>query len=138
MGELEEFLEHYGVQGMKWGQRKAANKANVARLRKKGLSKRKAKNTNRYQNNIDAQRMVAAKRNGEVNVLRRLNNRAISNQMLSLRTIAKHPLSTEKAAQTQLKKNIETQSKIANGEKKATAALLRFQGISIADINYAL
>ncbi len=36
--EVDEFLEHYGVQGMKWGARRASNRASVAKLQGKGLS----------------------------------------------------------------------------------------------------
>ncbi len=41
--DVDEFLEHFGVQGMKWGSRRAANKSNVANLQRKGLSSRQAK-----------------------------------------------------------------------------------------------
>ncbi len=57
--EVEDFLEHFGVKGMRWGLRREANKSNIARLQSKGLTKRQAKNTNRYQNRVDAQRMTA-------------------------------------------------------------------------------
>lgn len=134
----EYFLEHYGVQGMKWGARRAANKANIARLKDQGLTKRQAKVTNRAQNIVDAQRMTATGRQGKVNALRQLNNRAISNTRLSLSTIAKHPLSSKKAATLQLKKNRENQIKILNGEKKVSAALLRVGGVSIKDIDYSI
>lgn len=132
----ENYVEHYGVQGMKWGVRRRANKANVASLQGKGLTKRQAKNTNRYQNRVDAQRMAATGRQGKVGVLKQLNNRAISNLSLSLGTMVRHPLSTKKAANLQLKKNKDIQKKIGNGEKRVTAALLRLQGVSIKDIDY--
>ncbi len=135
--ELAVFLEHYGVQGMKWGTRRASNKSNVARLQGKGLSKRTAKNTTRYQNRVDSQRMAATGRQGKVSVLKQLNNRGKSNMMLGLGTIAKHPLSTKKAATLQLQKNQNFQTKINNGEKRVSASLLRLQGISIKDINYS-
>lgn len=134
----ENALEHYGVQGMKWGVRRATNKANVSALREKGLSRRTAKKTNRYQNRVDAQRMAATGRNGKVGVLKQLKNRAVSNQMLSLRTVARHPLSTKKAATMQLQRNQKTQARIANGEKRVTATLLKLGGVSIKDINYKL
>lgn len=131
------YLEHYGVQGMKWGVRRATNKANVSRLREKGLSKRAAKNTNRYQNAVDKQRMAATGRNGKVGVLKQLNNRATSNARLGVGTVLRHPLSTKKAAARQLEKNEVTKQKILNGEKRVTATLLKMQGISIADIDYS-
>ncbi len=134
--EVDDFLEHFGVQGMKWGIRKASNKSTVAKLQRKGLSKRQAKNTNRYQNRVDAQRMMATGRRGKVSALKQLRNRTISNTMLSLSTVAKHPLSSKKAATLQLQKNQQAQVKIKNGEKQVTATLLRLQGISIKDINY--
>lgn len=137
--EIDEtyYLKHYGVQGMKWGVRRATNKENVSRLREKGLSKRAAKNTNRYQNNVDKQRMAATGRNGKVSVLKQLRNISTSNAMLSLGTVARHPLSTKKAAAEQLKKNEVTQQMILDGKKRVTATLLKMQGISIADIDYS-
>lgn len=133
----EYYLEHYGVQGMKWGARRAANKANVARLQGKGLSKKEATRTNRAQNIVDAQRMTATGRQGKVSVLRQLNNRAISNTRLGLGTVVRHPLSAKKAAKLQLQKNEITQKQIANGEKKVTAALLRMQKVSIKDLDFS-
>lgn len=132
----EVYLEHYGVQGMKWGVRREANKTNVATLRAKGLTRRQAKNTNRAQNSIDKQRMAASGRQGKVHVLKQLRNRAASNQMLNLSTIVKHPLSTQKAAQLQLEKNKVTQAKIANGQKRVKSRLLKMQGVSIKDLNF--
>lgn len=135
---LNEFLEHYGVQGMKWGKRKSTNKANVARLQAQGLSKRQAKSTTRFQNRVDAQRMAATGRNGKVSVLRQLNNRAISNASLNFSTVLKHPLSAKKAANLQLEKNKKTQRKIINGEKRVTAALIKLGGVSIKDIDFSI
>lgn len=137
--EIDEyFLQHYGVQGMKWGQRKAANKANVARLQSQGLSKRQAKNTNRAQNRVDAQRMAATGRNGKVSALKQLQNRGVSNTNLSIGTIARHPLSTKKAANLQLQKNQKLKDKIANGEKKASALILKVGGVSIKDLDFSV
>jgi len=135
--DIYDFLEHYGVQGMKWGQRRAANKANVARLRESGLSKRQAKNTNRYQNRVDKQRMAATGRQGKVSVLKQLSNRSYSNLTLSPLTILKHPLSTKKAAQLQLQKNAKVQEKIGKGQKKVSATLLKVAGVSIKDVDYS-
>lgn len=135
---IEDFLEHYGVQGMKWGVRRAANKASVAKFRKQGLTGRQAKRTVRYQNRVDAQKMAATGRAGKVNVLRQLSNRAISNQMLSIGTVARHPLSTKKAAARQLEKNKKTQAKIANGEAKVRNWMFEQSGISIKNIDYDL
>lgn len=138
LGEDLEFLSHYGVQGMKWGQRRATNRESRQRLESKGLSKRTAKNTVRAQNRVDAQKMAATGRNGKVTVLKQLQNRTISNTMLSPGTILRHPLSTKKAANRQLGKTAELQAKIANGEKRVTASLLKLQGVSIADMNFSL
>ncbi len=134
--DVNEFLEHYGVQGMKWGQRRASNKASVASLRSKGLSKRQAKGTTRYQNKVDAQRMTAMGRQGKVNALKQLQNRGTSNTMLSPSTILRNPLSSKKAAKNQLEKNKVLQQKIGRGEKKVTATLIKLGGVSIKDINY--
>lgn len=134
----KDYLEHFGVQGMKWGVRRATNKANVAKLQEKGLTKRQAKATNRAQNMVDAQRMAAVGRQGKVSVLKQLNNRAIATQSLSLGTMARHPLSVKKATTLQLQKNQETQAKIALGEKRVTATLLKLQGVSIKDLDFAI
>jgi len=138
LAEDLDFLMHYGVQGMKWGKRRATNKESRERLQGKGLSKRQAKNTVRAQNRIDAQKMAATGRNGKVSALKQLNNRMISNTMLSPGTILRHPLSTKKAANRQLGKTTELQSKIAKGEKRVTASLLKLQGISIKDLDFSL
>lgn len=136
MKTADDFLEHYGVQGMKWGVRRATNKANVQRLRDSGLSKRQAKNTNRAQNAIDKQRMTATGRQGKVGLVKQARNRVASSQMLSLGTIVRHPLSSKKAAIRQLQKNKEKQQKILNGEARVTAALAKFNGISVKDLNF--
>lgn len=134
----EAYLEHYGVQGMKWGVRRAANKSRVAALQSKGLTKKQAKATNRAQNRIDMQRMAASGRQGKVSVLKQMQNRAVSNASLSARAILKHPLSTQKAATYQLERNQETQHKILNGQKKVTATLLKWQGVSVKDLDFSL
>lgn len=134
--EVEDFLEHFGVKGMRWGLRREANKSNVARLQNKGLTKRQAKNTNRYQNRVDAQRMTAKRMAGKANALQQLNNHMISNTMLSPSTALRHPLSSKKAAVLQLKKNQAVQTKIKKGESKVNSFFLKAQGISIKDIDY--
>lgn len=51
MAEVEEFLEHYGVKGMKWGQRKTREQRQAARVQKikakgqKKLAREKAVNS---------------------------------------------------------------------------------------------
>lgn len=133
---LEEFLSHYGVIGQKWGVRRASNKAARAKLMSKGLSKRQAKGTVRAQNIIDRQRAAAFQTRGEIGVRQMLRSRGISNMNLSLSTIVRHPLSTRNAARTQLQRNTVLQSRIANGEKRVTASLLRLRGVSIADLSF--
>lgn len=135
--EIDSYLEHFGVKGMHWGQRKAYNKANVARLQSKGLTKRQAKNTNRFQNRVDAERMIAYGRSGELSVLQRLNNRAQANSMISLTTALRHPLSTKNASQLELKKQTEVQRKVAAGEKRATAFMYKLGGVSLKDVNFS-
>lgn len=136
--EVQAFLEHYGVQGMKWGVRRSMNKAAVKKLRDKGLTGTQAKRTVRYQNVVDAQKMAATGRRGKVHVLRQLSNRAISNQHLNLGTIARHPLSTQKAAKLQLEKNKALQDKIAKGQAKIRNVLFEQRGISIKNIDFSL
>ena len=136
--EVTSFLEHYGVQGMKWGQRKAANAANVQRLKGKGLSNRQAKNTNRAQNQIDVRKMAATGRNGKASVLKQMNNRSTANMTLSLGSVLKHPLSTSKANRHELKKSEGIQKDIANGDRKVRAKLLEIGGVSIANLDYSL
>lgn len=135
--EKDEYLEHYGVQGMKWGVRKATNKERRSELREKGLSRRQAKGTVRYQNRVDKQRMAATGRQGKVGALKQLNNRMVSNMMLSGTTALRHPLSTQKAATRQLEKNTDLQRKIGEGKKRVTATLIKLQGVSIKDIDYS-
>ena len=132
------FLAHYGVQGMKWGVRRAYNKDRVAALQEKGLSKRQARNTNRAQNRIDKMRMTATGRQGKVGLVKQARNRASSKSDLGLTTIVRHPLSSKKAAIRQLRKNTETQAKIADGKKKVTNGLLKLGGISIKDLDYSI
>lgn len=135
--EVLDFLSHYGVQGMKWGVRRATNKASRLRLRNQGLSRRQARNTVRAQNHVDKMRMAATGRQGKVNVLRQLSNRAFANQHLSLTTVIRHPLSTKKASQLQLQKAQKMQQQISEGKKKVNAVLLRIGGVSIKDIDYS-
>lgn len=132
------FLKHYGVQGMKWGVRRSMNKSSVAKLRKKGLTGQQAKATVRYQNLVDAQKMAATGRRGKTGVLNQLNNRMISNQMLSVGTIARHPLSTKKAATLQLQKNADLQKKIGKGEAKVRNWMFEMRGINIKNIDFKL
>lgn len=134
----EIYLAHYGVQGMKWGVRRATNKAAVTKLRSKGLTGRQAKATVRYQNMVDAQKMAATGRQGKVNVLRQLNNRMISNMMLGTGTMIRHPLSTKKAATLQLQKNQALQKQIGSGKAKVRNWLFEMRGINIKNINYNL
>lgn len=136
--DVQNFLAHYGVQGMKWGVRRATNKASVTKLRDKGLTGRQAKATVRYQNRVDAQKMAATGRQGKVHILKQLQNRAISNQMLTPGTVLRHPLSTKKAATLQLQKNRDLQAKIAKGNAKVRNWVFEARGIAIKNINYNL
>ena len=133
----EKYIEHFGVQGMKWGVRRSMNKGSVQKLRNKGLTGRQAKATVRYQNVVDRQKMAATGRRGKVGVLNQLNNRAISNQRLSLGTIARHPLSTKKAANLQLQKNEQLRKNILGGKAKVRNYLFELQGISMKNINFS-
>jgi hypothetical protein len=136
--EEETYLKHFGVQGMRWGVRRSINKASVNKLRSKGLTGKQAKRTVFYQNVVDAQRMAATGRRGRVSVLEQLNNRSVSNMHLSLGTIARHPLSTKKAAGLQLEKNRLLQAKIGKGQAKVRNWLFEMRGISIKNIDYSL
>lgn len=131
------YLEHYGVQGMKWGVRRRMNKASVANLRGKGLSRRQAKNTVRYQNRVDAMKMAATGRRGKTSIYKQLNNRAIANQQLSFRAAIKGRGKIKAASAAQLKMNQTMQAKVLAGKKPVTSALLKVGGISIKNINYS-
>lgn len=135
---VENFLAHYGVQGMKWGVRRAMNRAAVNKLRLKGLTGHQAKATVRYQNAIDAQKMAATGRNGKVGVLRQLNNRAISGMHMSTLTALRHPLSVKKASALQLQKDEMLRKKVLAGQAKVRNYLFELRGISIRNINYSL
>jgi hypothetical protein len=132
------FLEHYGVQGMKWGQRRAANRASRTSLREQGLSRRTARKTVRTQNNIDKVRMAATGRQGKVSVLRQLSNEAFSNQRLSPSAVLNHPLSTRNAAQYQLRRSSEAQQRILSGEDRVQGFLARMSGISVANLDFSV
>lgn len=122
MFSLDEFLVHYGVQGMHWGQRRAYNRANKSRLiREKGLTRRQARNTNRAQHRVDVKRMIAT-----------------SNIRLTAGARLSHPVSSQRSATLELHKNRETQIKIEHGKKRVTAALIRVHGVSIKDLDFTI
>jgi len=80
--------------------------------------------------------MTATGRQGKVGLVKQARNRVASSQMLSLGTIVRHPLSSKKAAIRQLQKNKEKQAKILNGEARVSAALAKFNGISVKDLSF--
>lgn len=144
--DQQSYLKHYGVAGMRWGVRKdgksvrkQAKKDQVAKLQAKGLSKRQAKATSRAQNIVDAQKMTATGRQGKISLGQQAVNRMVSNNSLSLSTVLKHPLSSQKAAQTELAKWADIQKQINSGEKKATELLNRkLAGVMVSELNFSL
>lgn len=106
----EHFLAHYGVKGMKWGERRAR----------------------KIQSRIDVTRRVAAG-TGDKRDRFNVGLNAAFNTPLQLK---KHGI--QGVAEKRIDRAEDLQHKIAIGQKKVTNMLLRVNGIKISKVNYDL
>lgn len=106
----EHFLEHYGVKGMKWGQRRHLN----------------------IQKRIDMQRRVATGTGSRGDKLASGYNAINANPI----SVVKRGFSG--TAERNVMKAAELQTKVANGEAKVTKMLLKLSGVKIEKLNYDL
>lgn len=109
--EIEDFLAHYGMPGMKLGVR------NVKKLQERSVKK----NTGRVQKRLN-----------------RLDRVSKGKASKKDRVIAAYVqgVVTKKGADRVLSRGAKSQQKISEGKKKATSLLLKANNIRVADLNY--
>lgn len=127
MSEVDEFLEHYGVKGMKWGVRRAEKAKAAARVRSKDPERFGNRNNRSYQRNVDRHKAIA-KGGGTLGskamvALSATGQEWVSNSF-SVRGIAEARIDSVKTQKAQIKA----------GKKRVTDKLYRMQGVDLREI----
>lgn len=126
--EIDEFLEHFGVKGMKWGVRRAQRLNDQAAS---GVDKFGNRNNKSTQRRIDNVRKIAS---GKASAMETLRGVAFN---VAPEYIVKAGFSIKGGAQEQLDAAQKVQTKIVGGKKKATDVLLRMGGNDIRTLDYS-
>jgi hypothetical protein len=132
---LESYLEHAGVKGMKWGQKKNVttagfSKAGILSGYKNKSGQRVSGTTVRLQKNIDLNKRVASGKSGKLDKLRFAAG-------ITPIALARSKGSLKKAAQRKVDKGAAFQKKSNAGEAKVRTAILKFGSqVRVTDLNY--
>lgn len=121
---LDEFLEHHGVKGQKWGVRRAEKRA------AKGPNRFGNRNTAQFQRRTDRVARVAS---GKASVGDQLKAGLFNVPLANI--VAEGSLRGGSALT--LERNARVQAKIVAGKKNATDTLLRLQGVDIRELDFS-
>lgn len=121
--EIDAVLEHSGVKGMKWGQRKAEARA------AKGPDRFGNRNNAQMQRRLDRMKRVA---NGTASKTDLVKSALLDLTPAEMR-IEGGPRG---AAAAQLQRAARTQRKIQAGKKNTSDILMRIGGVDIRELNY--
>lgn len=127
----QEFLDHAGVKGMKWGVRKRENA--VARANQRALNPDRFgnRNTKQFQNKVDRVREVASGRGSKADKARvALNTYNLAGKL------ANNSFSLKDVAKSDLDKSQKQQRAIKEGRRRTEDILLRLQGVDIRELNF--
>lgn len=127
MSEVDEFLEHYGVKGMKWGVRRAEKAKAAARVRSKDPERFGNRNNRRYQRTVDKHKEVARGKGSfgtkAMIALSATGQEWVTNSF-SVKEIAGSRVTTLKTHKAQ----------ISAGKKRVNDKLYRLQGVDLREI----
>lgn len=129
--ELDEFLSHYGVKGMKWGARRAAA---VSRATERSKNPDRVGNRNKAeaQERTDRYRRVAS---GKGSVSDKISVGVSTAAKYSALGFALQGGSLKNVARSQLLRDQKLQKKITQGKSRINDKLLRAQGIDMRELN---
>jgi len=126
--EVEDFLEHYGVKGQKWGVRKANKAVAKAGERAKTPDRFGNRNNQDTQRRVDRVRSVAsgtASTATKARVALTVNGQEFINNSFSLQA----------TAASRLDRDARLQRSIVSGRSRVTDRLTRLSGTDIREIN---
>lgn len=127
--QIDGYLEHYGVKGMKWGQRRAAKAVAVAKVRSQKQDRFGNRNNDKAQRIIDRQKRVAKGKAGTLDKLRVLNT-------MTLQELGAESFSLKDASAARIERAKRTQREIKAGRKRVTDKLRRLGGYDIRELKY--
>jgi hypothetical protein len=138
---VDDYLEHYGKKGMKWGVRnRSVTSAGFTQKRIAGgyksskTGKAVSRNTVATQKNLDKLKVVASGKSNKT--LKRGIARGIASGV-SIQNLIEGKGNVEKAAQIQVNKGAAFQKKSNAGEAKLRSAMLKYtMGINVSELNY--
>ena len=132
---IQNYLEHYGKKGMKWGVRSNVttagfSKAGAFKSYKNKSGKRVSRNTVRLQKQIDAYKAVAGG-------AKDFKTKYKAARGISLLQITQAKGSLQKASATKINKGAEFQKKSNAGEAKVRTAMLKFGAqVRVSDLKF--
>jgi hypothetical protein len=127
--QIDSYLEHYGVKGMRWGQRRAAKAVAVAKVRGQKQDRFGNRNNDKAQRIIDRQKAVAKGKAGTLDKLRVLNT-------MTINELAAESFSLKDASAARIERAKRTKREITAGKKRITDKLSRLGGYDIRELKY--
>lgn len=127
--DIDDYLEHHGVKGMKWGQRKAAKAVSKAKSRSAKVDRFGNRNNDKAQRIIDRQKKVAKGKAGTLDKLRVFGT-------MTMQELASESFSLKDASAARIERAKRTQRAIKAGKKRTTDKLSRLGGYDIRELNY--
>lgn len=122
--EVDDFLEHFGKKGMKWGQRHALARA------AKGPDRFGNRNTASVQRRVDVVRRVANGKGSHADMLK------AGLLYVPFPYTVSEGFSVSGGSKRLLQQNKRIQKKIVAGKKNTTDILNRIGGVDIRELNY--
>lgn len=129
--ELNNFLEHFGVKGMKWGVTRQKAAVEKAKERSKNPDRLGNRNNDKAQKRINRVRRVASGKASKTDKL------VASLLKVPIQDLAVAKGNLREASQITLERQKKTQNKIISGKKRTTDILYRFSGNDIRELNFS-
>lgn len=129
--EIDDYFEHHGVKGMKWGQRKAQGRVDKANRRAENSPDRLGNRNNQaFQRKVDRVKRVAGGTASKADKARAFLFDIPPGH------IVKEGLSLKGGAQSILDMNKKSQKKIESGKSHTIDVLNRIGGIDVREIDF--
>ena len=134
INNVDDYLEHYGKKGMRWGVRSNVttagySKAGIGRSYRNKSGKRVTKPTVNTQKVIDAQKAVAGGEKG-------FKVKYKASMGITVPQLLKAKGSIQKASKTRIDKGAEFQKKSNAGQAKIRTNLARVLGLQVSELNF--